>query len=247
MNSVLLTRNVFWASSSCLCFSFSVSLGKPKCSLGGLLLCKSTCLYFVGVAIYFWPGSLNIICLFLQCEQAIIPRMLSGFLCRRRQWVGLVVSAWFLGSQQQQGPEGRWSRLLLVSGLWEVIMSLRQICKELDWAIHKTMVPMWLSTLLYLFYLSIGVLTMENNILTQEPDTVWLTSPLRIMTCLLIFYRLKSPKICSWKFLTPLPINAKYSRAGFLPQCIATMCLGAQRSHSAAWFVAERKERGCIL
>ena len=32
----------------CLCFSFSVSLGKPTYSFGGLLLCKSTPLYFVG-------------------------------------------------------------------------------------------------------------------------------------------------------------------------------------------------------
>jgi len=36
--------------------------------------------------------------LFLQCEQAVIPRVLSVFPGRRKQWVGLVVSAWLLGS-----------------------------------------------------------------------------------------------------------------------------------------------------
>ena len=51
-----------------------------------------------GVTVYFWHGSLNISCLFLQCEQAVIPRVLSLFPGRRRQWVGLVVSAWLLGS-----------------------------------------------------------------------------------------------------------------------------------------------------
>lgn len=35
---------------------------------------------------------------FSWCEQAIIPRVLSVFPGRRRQWVGLVVSAWLLGS-----------------------------------------------------------------------------------------------------------------------------------------------------
>ena len=35
--------------------------------------------FFGGVTIYFWCGSLNICLLFLQCEQAVIPRMLSVF------------------------------------------------------------------------------------------------------------------------------------------------------------------------
>ena len=52
-NSVLLTGDGSWASSFCLCFSFSVSLGKPNYSLGGLLLCKSTPLYFMGVYYLF--------------------------------------------------------------------------------------------------------------------------------------------------------------------------------------------------
>ena len=124
------TGNGFCASSSCSCFSFSVSLGKPICSLVRLLLCKNTPLYFIGgVTIYFWCGNLNICCLFLWSEQAVIPRMLSVFSGRRRQWVGPAVSAWSLGSQQQQGPAGRWHRLLLVAGPWEVVISSRQIIK----------------------------------------------------------------------------------------------------------------------
>ena len=51
-----------------------------------------------GVTIYFWFGSLDICCLFLQCEQAVIPRVLNMFPGRRKQWVGLVFSAWLLGS-----------------------------------------------------------------------------------------------------------------------------------------------------
>ena len=39
----------------------------------------------------------------------------------------LVVSAWLLGSEQQQGPAGRCCRVLLVAGMWEVVMSLRNI------------------------------------------------------------------------------------------------------------------------
>ena len=72
---------------------------------------------------------MNICCLFLWCEQAVVPRMLSVFSGRRRQWVGPAVSAWSLGSQQQQGPAGRWHRLLLVAGPWEVVISSRQIFK----------------------------------------------------------------------------------------------------------------------
>ena len=53
--------------------------------------------------------------------------MLSVFSGRRRQWVERVVSAWSLGSEQQQGHAGRWHRLLLVAGPWEVVMGLRQI------------------------------------------------------------------------------------------------------------------------
>ena len=83
--------------------------------------------FFGGVTIYFWCGSLNICLLFLQCEQAVIPRMLSVFSGRRRQWVGPTVGAWLLGSQQQQGPAGRWHTVLLVAGPWEEVM--RQIYK----------------------------------------------------------------------------------------------------------------------
>ena len=42
-----------------------------------------------GVTIYFWHGNLDICCLFLWYEQAIIP--LSVFPERRRQCAGLVV------------------------------------------------------------------------------------------------------------------------------------------------------------
>ena len=82
-----------------------------------------------GVTFYFWCGSLIICYLFLQCEQAVIPRVLSVFSGRRRQWVGLVVSSWLLGSQQQQGPTGGWYRPLLVVGPWEMVMRLRQLYK----------------------------------------------------------------------------------------------------------------------
>ena len=111
-----LPGNGFWACSSCLYFSISVSLGKPNCSLGGLLLYKRTPLCFWGVTVYFRCESLDICCLFLWCKQAVIPRVLSLFPGRRRQWVGRVVGAWLLGSYQQQGPAGRWCRLLLVAG-----------------------------------------------------------------------------------------------------------------------------------
>ena len=47
-----------------------------------------------GLTIYFWCGSLDICCLFPQCEQAVIS--LSVFPGRRRQWTGLLVSAWLL-------------------------------------------------------------------------------------------------------------------------------------------------------
>ena len=70
---------------------------------------------------------LDICCLFLWCEQAIVARMLSVFSGRRRQWVGPAVSAWSLGSSQQQGPAGRWHRLLLVAGPWEVATTLTEV------------------------------------------------------------------------------------------------------------------------
>ena len=88
-----------------------------------------------GVAIYFWCGCLNICCLFLLCEQAVVPRMLSVFSGRRRQLVGPAVSAWSLGSQPQQRSAGRWHMLLLVAAPWEVVIRSRQIfevTRELD-------------------------------------------------------------------------------------------------------------------
>ena len=48
--------------------------------------------FCVEVTIYSWHGSMDICCLFLQCEQAIILRVLSVFTERRKQWIGLVVS-----------------------------------------------------------------------------------------------------------------------------------------------------------
>ena len=80
-----------------------------------------------GVTIYSWHMSLDVCCLFLQCEQTVIPMVLSVFPGRRRQWVGPAVSAWSLDSQQQKGPAGRCQRLLLVAGPWEVVISLRKI------------------------------------------------------------------------------------------------------------------------
>lgn len=77
----------------------------------------------------FCCGSLNLFCLFLQCEQSVIPRMLSVFSGRREKWVGPEYCAWSLGSQQKQRPIGRWYRLLLFAGPWEVVMGSRRICK----------------------------------------------------------------------------------------------------------------------
>jgi len=66
--------------------------------------------FFWGVTIYFWHWYLDICCLFLRCEQAIIPRVLSVFPRRRRQWVGLVVvpGYWALNNSKdlQEGGTG---------------------------------------------------------------------------------------------------------------------------------------------
>ena len=60
-----------------------------------------------GVTIYFWCGGLDNCCLFLQCEQAVIHRVLSVFPGRRRQWVGSVSGCWALGSKDlQEGGTG---------------------------------------------------------------------------------------------------------------------------------------------
>lgn len=133
---------------------------------------------------------------------------------------------------------------------------------------------MWLPTLLYMCYRvtyeneiwDIGELTVENNILTQEPEYsvihiikgcmviffskfsvrefIYLSSP-EIMTYLLIFYRSKSPEICPWKFVSQtqflLHLNTKYSMVDFLPQCMASVSQGAYSSHSIAWLEADRK------
>ena len=53
---------------------------------------------FCGGLLFVFDVSLDICCLFLQCEQAVIPRVVSVFPGRRRQWVALVVSAWLLSS-----------------------------------------------------------------------------------------------------------------------------------------------------
>ena len=79
---------------------------------------------FWGLTICLWCEILNICFFFLQCEQAVNPRMLSVLSEKRRQWVEPAVSAGSFGSQKQQGPVGRWHRLLLVAEPWEVIMSL---------------------------------------------------------------------------------------------------------------------------
>ena len=42
------------------------------------------------------------------------------------QWARLVANAWLLDPWQWQGPMGRWCRLLLVAGLWEVTV-IRQV------------------------------------------------------------------------------------------------------------------------
>ena len=52
----------------------------------------------VGVAIFLRHGNLNIRCLVLWYEQAVIPKVLSVFPGSRRQCLGVVVSAWLLGS-----------------------------------------------------------------------------------------------------------------------------------------------------
>ena len=130
MNSPIpLTGNGFWASLSCLCFSFSVSLGKPNSILVKLLLCQSTPLYSGGgVPIYFWCVSLNICCLFLQCEQAVFPRMFSVF--REKEGMGRASRQCLVAQfSTAAGTCREWHRLLLVAGPWEVVMSSSQICK----------------------------------------------------------------------------------------------------------------------
>ena len=82
---------------------------------------------FLGGYYLFLVWEFEYLNLFLQCEQTVVPRMLSVFSGRRRQWAVPAVSAYLLGSQQQQRSSGRWHRLLLVAGPWEVVMSLRQI------------------------------------------------------------------------------------------------------------------------
>ena len=55
-------------------FLFSLSLGKPNCSLGGLPQCKRTLLYFMGGYYLFLVWGFGYCCLFLWCEQAVIPQ-----------------------------------------------------------------------------------------------------------------------------------------------------------------------------
>ena len=78
---------------------FFLCLGKPSSVvLGGYFYARAPLCILWGVTIYFWHRSLDICCLFLQCEQAVITSVLSVFPGRRRQWVELVVSAWLLCS-----------------------------------------------------------------------------------------------------------------------------------------------------
>ena len=54
---------------------------------------------FCGELLFIFDvGVLDICCLFLRCEQAVVPRVFSLFLGRRRQSVRLIVSPSLLGS-----------------------------------------------------------------------------------------------------------------------------------------------------
>ena len=85
-----------------LVFFFFCEFGEAK-----LLSCKANSMQeypfvFFGwgkVTIYLWCESLSLCCLFLWCKHSVVPKMLSVFSGRRRQWVGPAVSAWSLGSQ----------------------------------------------------------------------------------------------------------------------------------------------------
>ena len=60
--------------------------------------------------------------LWVFCESLLF---LSRVLCiLPERWP--VASAWLLGPWQWQGPTGRWCRLLLVAGSWEVTV-IRQV------------------------------------------------------------------------------------------------------------------------
>ena len=62
---------------------------------------------------------------FLWCEQTVIPRMLSVFSGRRRQWIGTAVAGLSIAARTCR----KMAQLLLVAGPWEVVMSSRQIYK----------------------------------------------------------------------------------------------------------------------
>ena len=76
-------------------------------------------------------------CLFPQCVQTVIP-LIGGVLVqglhllpgRWRQSARPVVSAWLLGPWQWWGPAGRWHRLLLVAGPWQVVAGRCRQCPE---------------------------------------------------------------------------------------------------------------------
>ena len=63
---------------------------------------------------------LDACCIFPQFVQAVIVMLVSSLHLlpgRWKQWEGLIVSVWFLGPWQWQGPVERWNRLLLVWAL----------------------------------------------------------------------------------------------------------------------------------
>ena len=106
---VLLTGIGSWASSACLCFSFSVSLGKPNYNLGGLLLCKSAPLYFVGGTLYFWLEVWVFAVSFFDVSRRLSPGC----------WVCF----------QEQEAMGRTSSLCLVAGFSTAASTCRKVAQ----------------------------------------------------------------------------------------------------------------------
>ena len=83
-------------------FSFSMSLGKPNCSVGGLLLCKRTPLYFVGGYYLFLVWEFGYLLSLSLVQVGSYPQG-AGYVSREKeQCVGLVVSSgcWVLNSSK---------------------------------------------------------------------------------------------------------------------------------------------------
>ena len=102
-----LTRNGFWASSSCFFFVIvCVWIWRSQTVVLSVSVYVRIPLYFFwGEVTFFWYGHLKLCCLFLWCKQSVIPRRPNVFSGRRGKWVGSA----FIACKQR--PAGRWHRL----------------------------------------------------------------------------------------------------------------------------------------